>query len=85
MAIDVYITRSQLRWAGHVSRMPYHRLPRKMLSSWVRAKRPRGAPKLTYGRMLRKALKKVGVPAEEWQFAASDREHWRSIYNGYIE
>ena len=58
-SMDSYVTRRQLRWAGHVSRMPYRRLPRKMLSSWVRSKRPRGAPQFTYGRMLRKSLKKA--------------------------
>ena len=38
--IDAYITKRQLQWAGHVSRMPFERLPRKMLSSWTVSKRP---------------------------------------------
>ena len=29
--------RSQLRWLGHASRMPFDRLPRRMLSSWFPA------------------------------------------------
>ena len=80
LSIDTYITRHQLRWAGHVARMPAHRLPRKMLSSWVRAKRPSGAPQLTYGRMLRKSMKKVGIDSQTWSVLAQDRESWRNLY-----
>jgi len=41
--IDSYITHHQLRWFDHVTRTESERLPRKMLTSWVREKRPRGA------------------------------------------
>ena len=44
-----YIARRQLRWLGHVSRMPFDRLPRSLLSSWLPYKRPRGAPEMTFG------------------------------------
>ena len=59
-SIDVYITRRQLRWLGHVSRMPSDRLPRKMLTCWVNERHPLGAPEFTYGRGIYKNLKKVG-------------------------
>ena len=39
-AIDFYVARRQLGWAGHVRRMCFDRLPRRMLSSWVPHKRP---------------------------------------------
>ena len=79
--IDKYINKRQLRWAGHVARMPTSRLPRKMLSSWVRAKRPRGAPKMTYGRTLKKALKAANVEFNGWHDIAQDRLQWRNIVN----
>lgn len=78
-SVDTYITRHQLRWAGHVSRMDYRRLPRKMLSGWVRSKRPRGAPHFTYGRALRKSLKKAQIDIATWPTTAQDREQWRNI------
>ena len=59
--IDIYIVKRQLRWAGHVARMDMNRLPRKMISSWVSEKRPRGSPEMTYGRSLFKALKKANI------------------------
>ena len=42
-AIDFYVARRQLRWLGHVSRMDWERLPRRMLSAWVCRTRGRGA------------------------------------------
>ena len=76
-SIDDYITTRQLRWAGHVARMPFNRLPRKMLSCWVRHKRPKGAPRFTYGRSLKKALKKANIQLDNWQEAAANRAQWR--------
>ena len=56
-SIDSYVSKRQLRWLGHVARMEYDRLPRKLLSSWVPSKRPKGAPQFTYGRGIYKCLK----------------------------
>ena len=77
--IDTYITRRQLRWGGHVRRMDYdRRLPRRMLSSWVAHPRPRGAPKMTYGRSFCKALKQFHIDQETWPELAADRSAWRA-------
>ena len=79
LPIDSYVTRRQLRWLGHVARMDSERLPRKMLTSWVKEKRPRGAPEFTYGRGVYKALKKVNVDRDNWYQIAMDREKWRAV------
>ena len=34
-AVDFYLARRQLGWLGHVARMDFSRLPRRMLSCWV--------------------------------------------------
>lgn len=78
-SIDTYVTRRQLRWAGHVARMDFTRFPRKMLSSWVPSKRPVGAPEYTYGRGLYKALKKAGIDKSSWFDLAIDKSEWRKI------
>ena len=77
-SIDVYIARRQLRWLGHVRRMPFERLPRRMLSSWVPEPRPRGAPKMTYGRTIYKALDMFSIAHEAWPLLAADRAAWRT-------
>ena len=75
--IDFYVSRRQLRWLGHVSRMGFERLPRRMLSSWVNAPRPRGAPQMTYGRSITKALEKFNIDLRYWPELAMDRLAWR--------
>ena len=82
--IDSCITKRQLRWVGHVARMENNRLPRKFLSSWVRSKRPRGCPQFTYGRGLKKSLRKANVDLNTWQNKAMDKESWRSMINAIM-
>ena len=48
-AADFYVAQRQLRWLGHVSRMDFGRLPRRMLSAWVPHQRLVGATRLTSG------------------------------------
>ena len=55
-AADFYVAQRQLRWLGHVARMDFGRLPRRMLSAWVPHQRPVGATRLTYGRAMGKAI-----------------------------
>ena len=76
--IDTYVARRQLRWVGHVSRMDHEtRLPRRMLSSWVPQRRPTGAPTMTYGRSIFKAMEKFNIDSTRWHELASDRAAWR--------
>ena len=77
--IDDYITKSQLRWAGHVARMNFDRLPGKAFSSWVYSKRPVGPPEYTYGRELFKSSKKAGFNLNDWHQLARDKTKWRKM------
>ena len=47
-----------LRWNGHIARMKHDRLPRMLLTSWVPHPRPIGCPRMTYGRTIKKAMKR---------------------------
>ena len=77
-SIDTYIYRRQLRWLGHVARMPFdERTPRRMLSSWVAHPRPRGAPPMTYGRSIERALDAFHIDRRDWPRLAADRTTWR--------
>ena len=61
-----------------MSRMDYEmRLPRRMLSSWVPHPRPVGAPTMTYGRSLFKAMDKFQIDTARWHELAADRGAWR--------
>ena len=79
--IRFYVFKSQLGWFGHVCRMGFERIPRCLLSCWVRNPRPIGAPKFTYGRTVKKALAAFGIKlknTEEWQPLVVDRAAWKA-------
>ena len=80
--IDHYVSHRQLSWLGHTVRMPFKRLPRKLLSSWVRNRRPRGCPEFTYGRGIYKALRTINVGKNSWYDLALDRVAWKNVLNG---
>lgn len=79
LSIDSYVSKRQLRWLGHVARMGYDRLPRKLLSSWVPSKRPKGAPQFTYGRGIYKCLKKCNIEKCGWFNFALNRLEWNGL------
>ena len=55
--IEDMMTERNLRWAGHVARMPPTRLPRKLLSAHVHHKRPIGRPYQTFGHACGRSMK----------------------------
>ena len=55
-------------------RIPWDRLPRKMISSWVRSKSPEGCSDLNYGRSLEKSWKKADFDIENWRVLFLDRD-----------
>ena len=81
-SVDNYVFRRQLRWVGHVYRMPFERLPRRMLTSWVAAKRPAGGQLMTFGRSVGKALDNFNINRSSWHKLATDRIAWRAAIHG---
>jgi hypothetical protein len=87
--IDQYISTRILRWAGHVMRMPWLRLPRKFMTSWVDAPRGSGRPRHTYGHGLAHELSEIGFNLDRqavdigvspsWSKAAGDKGTWRKL------
>lgn len=87
-SIEDYYTSRTLRWAGHVVRMKGHRIPRRLLTGWVRHPRPVGAPQMTMGRTINKALTKFGITnvfttdkkgKQGWRAIAQERGAWRTL------
>ena len=77
---------SLLRWAGHVSRMLLHRLPRQLPVGFVAKPRPTRSQLMTWGRTLKKALVKCcqSPSFPVWRQAASDRLFWRQMAKGDV-
>ena len=84
--IEVYVYRTQLRWVGHVSRMPWHRLPRNMVSlcrcGVASRDRPESGPAYRWGDGVERALGVVKFGARDWHKMAEDMQEWRELVAG---
>ncbi|KAK3515715.1 hypothetical protein QTP70_029929 [Hemibagrus guttatus] len=76
----LHIERGQLRWLGHLFRMPLRRLPGEVFRACPTGKRPRGRPRTRWRDYVsRLAWERLGVPPEELEEVSGERE-----WVGYI-
>ncbi len=76
----LHIERGQLRWLGHLFRMPPGRLPRKVFRARPTGRRPRGRPRTRWRDYVsRLAWERLGVPPEELEEVSREREVWESL------
>ena len=79
-SIEAILLKSQLRWAGHVSRMHDHRLPKIALYGKLSiGHRNRWAPMKGYKDSLKKSLGACHIYHRQWSTLAADRVTWRHI------
>ena len=79
-SIEAMLARKQLRWVGHVFRMPEHRLPRQTLYGQLNeARRNPGGQKKRYKDQIRTTMKKCNIIPKELETNASDRKQWRAL------
>ncbi|XP_069960323.1 RNA-directed DNA polymerase from mobile element jockey [Cherax quadricarinatus] len=79
-SIYTILMQTQLRWAGHVARMPDHRLPKKLLFGELQhGKRSQGGQKKHYKDTLKTALKAFNINHTMWELIAQDRNDWRAV------
>ena len=78
--LQAILQRTQLRWAGHVVRMPEHRLPKAaMFGELASGHRIRGAPRKTYRAQLKKTIRTCNLNMHHWTHDAADRGKWRNL------
>ena len=81
-SVHTLLKLAQLRWTGHVTRMPDERLPNKVLYGELKeGKRSQGGQKKRYKDTLKASLKDFNIPIESWEQAAQDRTKWRCLIN----
>ena len=81
-SVHTLLKLAQLRWTGHVTRMPDERLPKKVLYEELEeGKRLQGGQKKRYKDTLTASLKDFNIPTESWEQAAQDRKRWRCLIN----
>ena len=73
---------TQLRWTGHVIRMPDARLPKKVFYGELQeGKRSQGGQKKRYKDTLKASLKDFEIPMGSWEQTAQERSKWRGLIN----
>ena len=73
---------AQLRWTGHVIRMPDARLPKKVFYGELQeGKRFQGGQKKRYKDTLKASLKDFEIPMGSWEQTAQERSKWRGLIN----
>ena len=77
--IQTTIDSLRLGWAGHVARMDHSRLPRRFLTSWVRAKRPIGRPRLSTAHCINDTIHRADLDTKNWVHLANNRDEWRKL------
>ena len=79
-SVHTLLKLAQLRWTGHVTRMPDERLPRKILYGELQVgKRSHGGQKKRYKETLKASLKDFNIPTESWEQIVQDRTKWRGL------
>ncbi|GAA6083977.1 receptor-type tyrosine-protein phosphatase F-like, partial [Tachysurus ichikawai] len=76
----LHIERSQLRWLGHLFRMPPGCLPGEVFRAYPTGRRPRGRPRTRWRDYVsRLAWERLGIPPEELEEVSGEKEVWASL------
>ena len=79
-SVHTLLKLAQLRWTGHVIRMPDGLLLKKILYGELQVgKRSHGGQKKRYKDTLKASLKDFNIPTETWEQIAHDRTKWRGL------
>jgi len=78
-SIHTILMQHQLRWAGHLTRMPDQRIPKRLLYGELnQGKRSLGGQRKRFKDTLKVSLKAFNIAPDHWEEAAQDRTYWRS-------
>ncbi|KAI8483496.1 hypothetical protein Bbelb_388280 [Branchiostoma belcheri] len=77
--METILLQRQLRWTGHLIRLPPNRLPRQVLyGELTHGRRAVGGQYKRFKDCLKHNLKKCDIPTQDLEHCAADRSGWRS-------
>ena len=77
-SMESLLIRKNLRWTGHIMRLPPNRLPKQILFSQLASgNRERGRPRLRYKDTIKRNLKLRNIGLDNWANLTSQRATWR--------
>jgi hypothetical protein len=77
ISIHTMLFKAQLRWAGHVVRMPDHCLPKKLVYDELQVgKRLQGRQKKRLKNTLNASLKQCCIDYADWEHVSIDGSAW---------
>ena len=78
-SIESMLLNRQLRWLGHVIRMPHNRLPHRVLYGQLQlGRRSVGGQNKRFKDHIKSILKRCNIPISRLESLASERTTWRS-------
>ena len=83
-SIEMLLIRSQMRWAGHLTRMDDTRLPKQLFYGELHCgKRPPHKPKKRFKDVTKCNIKALEIDVDTWETQSVNRSVWRKkVYDG---
>ena len=80
MSIEAFLLKAQLRWVGHIMRMPDSRIPMQVFFGQLAVgKRPQCGPAMRYKDALKVSMKQFDIDPPSLSSDAQDRSAWREL------
>jgi len=84
--IEAFIFQAQLRWVGHVHRMPDRRIPKAVFySELASGSRTLDRPLQRYRDKMKANMQSAGIDPRNWETLACNRSKWHEVCHSGVQ